>query len=357
MKSWHEYYRDTNKITIFIKYNVKLPSKVEDFNIDDDPLYVKQDSGELHVTYKKIITQTLFEDIKEFFDCFKDKKPIRDELLKKNPSQYIIGYLKHTIIRINKEILQRKYKEGHILLKTISQFDIYNVFISNKPGEFYPILWPLSLPIFPEVKKYQQNEATIFIKDMIDAMTEYFNFNLDECIRKIITSLENYFSHYNLKTKKSFLSKMFSKKQSKVKNLINKYVNEEYYHYKERDLKILRENILYIYSKRNEIVHDKLRINLDNQFFCKKAIGTLLYIYQSKFIINNDKFNFIFSFYSQFLMINDIIMGMDLDYLEEKEKTEKNKKTKMIKDKDDIDKLMFEGLIISKSEKKKLNKK
>ena len=150
---------------------------------------------------------------------------------------------------------------------------------------------------------------------------------------------------------------MFSKKQSKVKNLINKYVNEEYYHYKERDLKILRENILYIYSKRNEIVHDKLRINLDNQFFCKKAIGTLLYIYQSKFIINNDKFNFIFSFYSQFLMINDIIMGMDLDYLEEKEKTEKNKKTKMIKDKDDIDKLMFEGLIISKSEKNKLNKK
>ena len=60
---------------------------------------------------------------------------------------------------------------------------------------------------------------------------------------------------------------------------VRKYITEAYYPLKERDSKILRDNILFVYKIRNLIVHNKLRLSTDNLMFCKKAIGTLLYIY------------------------------------------------------------------------------
>ena len=38
----------------------------------------------------------------------------------------------------------------------------------------------------------------VFIRDLIDAMTDYLYYDLDECIRKTITSVENFFLHYKL---------------------------------------------------------------------------------------------------------------------------------------------------------------
>lgn len=81
-------------------------------------------------------------------------------------------------------------------------------------------MWPLPIPGFPEVNKFKERLDVIFVRDLIDAMTEYFYFNLDECVRKVITSLENYFIYYNLKapTNNSFWSKLFGIRKSKLKN-------------------------------------------------------------------------------------------------------------------------------------------
>ena len=198
MKTWHEYYKDQNKVEILIKYSIKLPSRVDNFNIDDHPLHIRQEGGEIHISLHKKISQTLLDDIREFFGSFQDGKEVSEELVQKNPSRYVVGYISETLPRINKEILERKYKEGHILLRTVSQFDLYNVFILDDKKEYYAILWPLPIPGFPEVNKFKNRLDVIFVRDLIDAMTEYFYFNLDECVRKVITSLENYFIYYNL---------------------------------------------------------------------------------------------------------------------------------------------------------------
>lgn len=351
MKTWHEYYKDQNKKEILIKYSIKLPSKVDNFNIDDHPLHIRQNDGEINVNYHKKITETLLNDIKIIFECFENNKEIPEELLKKNPSQYIVGYIGETLPKINKEILKRRYTEGHLILRTVSQFDIYNVFILDETKKYYPIIWPKPIPGFPEITKAPKGLDVIFVKDLIDAITEFFYFNLDECIRKIITSLENYFIFYNLqpKTTDDFLLKFLNHKKFKFTKLINEYIKESYYPSKERDLKILRDNILFIYKIRNLIVHDKLRISLDEQMFCKKAILTLLYIYQSNFINNDGKKEYIFAFHMQFTMIADMLIGLNLDHFEKADKNDSS--SKIIKNHDDLNKYMFGNLKITKKEK------
>lgn len=352
IKTWHEYYKDQNKVEILIKYSIKIPSRVDNFNIDDHPLYVRQDGGEIHINLHRKISKTLLDDIRESFGAFKNGKEILNELAQKNPSRYIVGYISETLPRINKEILQRKYKEGHVLLRTISQFDIYNVFIVDDKREYHAILWPLPVPGFPEVNKFKNRFDVVFVRDLIDAMTEYFYFNLDECIRKVITSLENYFIHYNLKTpkKQGFWSKLFGIRKSKFKKLVNEYITEKFYGFKDRDLEVLRNNILFIYEIRNLIVHDKLRLKLDNLIFCKKAIGTLLYIYQSKIIYDDGKKDYMFAFDMQFKMIADMIIGLNLDYFEKAEKS--TEQPEIIHNSDELNRSMFSSLKITDQQKK-----
>lgn len=351
MKTWHEYYKDQNKVEILIKYSIKLPSRVDNFNIDDHPLHIRQNGGEITINLHRKISQTLLDDIREFFGAFRNGKEVSNELAQKNPSRYIVGYISETLPIINKEILERKYKEGHVLLRTISQFDIYDVFIVDDKKEYHAILWPLPIPGFPEVNKFKNRLDVVFVRDLIDAMTEYFYFNLDECVRKVITSLENYFIYYNLKApaKIGFWSKLFGLRKSKFKKLVGEYITEKFYGFKERDLKILRDNILFVYQIRNLIVHDKLRLKLDNLMFCKKAIGTLLYIYQSKFVYDDGKKDYIFAFDMQFKMIADMIIGLNLDHFEKAEKS--TKQPEIIRNSDELNRSMFTSLKITNEQK------
>ena len=136
--------------------------------------------------------------------------------------------------------------------------------------------------------------------------------------------------------------------------MVNDYITESYYPFKERDLEILRENILFIYKIRNLIVHDKLRLKLDNLMFCKKAIGTLLYIYQSKFTYNDGQKDYVFAFDMQFKMIADMIIGLNLDNFEKAENSKRKPQT--ISNDDELNKSMFSSLKITKEQKRTAKK-
>jgi hypothetical protein len=350
VKTWHEYYRDQNKVEVLIKYTFKLPALVKNFNIDHPPIHVRQTDGEIHVNYHKVITQSLLEDLIAFWTLSTTNKIVPQELLQKNPGQYIVGFIAETLPKINEEILIRKYREGHVLLRTISQFDIYNVFIVDKKAKYVGITWPLLIPNFTEIKKVPEGFDIVFLRDFIDAMTEYFYFNLDECVKKVVTSLENYFTYYKLKPADStnVIFKIFYKKKSKFKKLINEYVTEPFYGIKERDLKILRENILYIYNLRNLIVHDKFRLKPENFIIAKKAIKTLLYVYQSKFVHDDKKHDYILALYHEFGLIAEMMIGHNLDNYAKAEQ----KKSSPAHNEDEFNEWIFSNLKIKKYEKK-----
>jgi len=147
-------------------------------------------------------------------------------------------------------------------------------------------------------------------------MTDFFYFDFDECIRKVITSLENYFGYYQLARKKGAIYPVGI--DGKIRQLVHCYIQTEYYDHSEDDLKILRDNICFVYDIRCEIVYNDLMLKLDdkdNLIFCRRAVKTLLKIYQSSFIKEDNRYDYIFSFYRHFESLLTQVTGLNLDQL------------------------------------------
>jgi hypothetical protein len=353
--SWHKYYKDKNKEEILIKFAFKLPTKVEMFNIDDHPIHIRQNENKVNVNYNKCVSKTLLKDIKKIFNYFEKDKNIPQKLLDKNPSRYIVGYINEVFPYVNKKILDEKYLYGDILQKTISQFDISEVFIIPQDGKYYPIAWPLPMPKISHPNIKQGKFKPIFIKDLIDAMTEYFYFNFDECIRKIITSVENYFIHYDLLK----FNVANNNSKSKFEKRVNTYITEDNYStLTEKELKIIRGNISFIYKKRNQIIHDKLRLKSKHGFFAKKAIYTTLFLYLSDYI-NEELKDDISLLDTNFRSVVDSILEINLDSFEKMGKS--NKPGLIVNLKEDYEKLNINKVInstrITNTEKKLLKVK
>jgi hypothetical protein len=116
---------------------------------------------------------------------------------------------------------------------------------------------------------------------------------------------------------------------------------------------------MFIYFLRNKIVHDKLRFKFENEMICKKGIGTLLYIYQSKHNVRKNLFNYIFSLDMQFKMISDNLAFMNLDWLrknEEGSQKDEDIQDRIIRNKDDMDNWIFSSIRINKEQKRKASK-
>lgn len=94
---------------------------------------------------------------------------------------------------------------------------------------------------------------------MVDAGNSYFENNYDDCIRKIITSVENTFDKCRVKKN----GEGFPDTLNRV--LARNFIGTE----------AVRKNIAFIYRIRNKIVHDKLRIKYDQGWFCDRAMRTL----------------------------------------------------------------------------------
>jgi hypothetical protein len=344
-----EYIEDPEKIEALIKFKFRSAVVFSNIDFDHRDLHVRQiGRGEVVCTLHKTISKRLFDTI---------SSPKNAQSLIKLTT-YILGYIRPYLPSINERIQQQKYLDGHILARTISLFDIYDVAVVNSLEDKGGIvLWPIPATEFPSSKLSTAQDA-VFIRDLIDAMTSYFQYDLDGCVRKVITSLENCFSHYALSASSenlwSRLKASVIGRRTKIRRLVNEYVKEGRYHYTERDLKVLRENILFIYGLRNLVVHDKLRINPSQAFICRKAIGTLLYLFQGNFLSDEHR-AYIFSFYGQFIVIDGEHSGTSLELVEWNKRIEESKKgPNLISSTDALNKWMFETLKITRKERKSI---
>jgi hypothetical protein len=268
-----EYVNCLEKIDVLVKYSFFSAAKFNKINFDAGELHVRQlGGGEILCSLEKKIPVKLFEDVKN----------LSPETIKKNVSSVILGYIYKTLPTINNQILTRKYLEGHILARTISLFDLKDVGVVSRqnPEEAGIIIWPTPFVGFPFAKELAEQNNHLYTRDLMDAMAAYFDFNFDECIRKIITSLENYFIFYKLKPATSEGDK---KPGWKIMGLIETYIRRPYYLMNNEHLAVIRENIKYIYGLRIRVVHNKLRIHPRNISLCKKSIITLCLIYESTF--------------------------------------------------------------------------
>lgn len=349
-----EYVEDTDNVLVQIRFKFNSPVVYSGIDTSENELHIQQkNNGVILCTLEKTISKKLLDAVKPppVPSSSSVNKFLRD-------SQFILGYVRVYLPTINKKISELKYLEGHILAKTISLLDIYGVevyLLDPDPKLVAGILWPMPISGYPPSSFSIESQVT-FVRDLIDAMTSFFQYNLDDCIRKLITSLENCILFYDLKEDKNSsnlwenLKKYFSPSR-RFGRILNRYVTEDSYPYIERDLKILRQNILFVYHLRNLIVHDKLRIDPSQTVVCDKAIHTLLYIYQGLFITTSQR-TLIFSLYGQFKVLVSSFGGYNLEQIEYL--NTKTKRRKLITNKNEMDEAIFSSLKFTHSEKKKV---
>lgn len=343
-----EYIEDSEKKDVIIQYCIKMPVRFEDFNISvSKNIKIIQGKGGLFINIEKTVPKKLFYDIVD--NISKAVKDTDIEAAKKyvNAGRFVIGYISSSFPSIIDAIQEKKYFEGHLLVRTVSLPEITDVAIISKEDKKEGAVivgWPIPMPPFPPSKFLAKEADAIFIRDFIEAITCYFGYDINEGIRKIITSLENYWINYNLK-----------KKNKNFKDLVDLYIVEENYPYKEHNLKIIRKNIKYIYDIRNFIVHNKLRLQADDIYLLKMAIGSLSYIYQGK-LISVEHFNYAFSITQQFIGIDHEFNGLNLDHVN-KEGTGITSREFIIKNKEDMDDYMINGLNLSNEYINEINTK
>ena len=104
--------------------------------------------------------------------------------------KFVVGYLASYLPIINRKILDERYKKGHLLIRTFSIFDLFDVGVLAA-GKIYSASWPQSFAAFPPLVNSVNYEDKIYVRDFIDACNSYFNADYDDCIRRVITSAEN----------------------------------------------------------------------------------------------------------------------------------------------------------------------
>ena len=316
-----EFVEDKETVEVVIDFSLYSPALLEPFEIfvSGKKITGIQQTNLLHITFEQIISKKLLDTLKG----------------KGHKDEFIIGYISRYLPSINQEILRQRYSLGHFLVQTYSIFNILMPSVTPKGTEqAILITWAPTLTSFPPLKEFEGKYDEIHIRDFIDAGNSYITGDYDACIRKVITSAENAFRFHGLKG--TFVG------------IIQKYI------YLDKNLgrQVVTENLKFVYKLRNKIVHDKFRINFENGWVCKKAIGTLNYLLQI-LGVRDGSVRYIHLLSMQFIMSDEYLKGTDLDALKAREEyVEKFKeKIPIIDSPKKMDEFMFEGLRISDEEK------
>ena len=318
-----EFLEDTERITVVIQYHLYTNVYISKFRLSQENCNIQGQYYErgFVIEYERKISKKLFECIKE----------------NQRGAEFIYGILSEIIPLINTEINKQKYSKGQILNRPISCFDIKIISILNEgTKESVSIDGHFILRDFRKLTELKAANDHVFIRDLIDAMTSYLFNNYDDCIRKLITSIENFFitpgcinGQFNVK-----LAKLLSDEH--YPNAWSKY------------LKILNSNMKFIYSTRNKILHDKLRAKFDDswQDVCHHGIATLQYVYRNS-LNTQDTANYVQLLFVQYSRVTNYTHRLNLDKLERLSREKSSSTEDIIGTSADIDRIMFKGLKIS----------
>ncbi|WP_017756799.1 hypothetical protein [Calidifontibacillus oryziterrae] len=183
---------------------------------------------------------------------------------------------------VNEILLKIKYSDAHPLIDTISLLDFYYLFVEDqsiKTGKEFDR--PFAIEGFPPLAGVDYNDE-IFIRDYIDAMTSYFKYNLDDCIRRGITSLENYFEYLGIEGKKEGLVFKSGSRPTFMSKLEEHLRVKENFVMPPQVINIAFKTIWLIYKIRNAIVHDKYRLQTNERWMCNRLIYALYNIYNPR---------------------------------------------------------------------------
>jgi hypothetical protein len=206
-----------------------------------------------------------------------------DELrLVRFDQRFIIGYLASYMPAINRFLLDARYNQGHLLSRTYAVFEALDVSVTVGNQRVW-LDWPISFPAFPPSAKLSRRMNASYIRDFIDSINSYFRNDYDDCIRRVVTSAENFFQSRGWKVKlnpdgvRQRILQLFGVKietrRTTFRRLLFDNVDTG-----RLSGEVINGNMQYIYTLRNKIVHSELRMGVSSGLFCVKSIATLYYL-------------------------------------------------------------------------------
>lgn len=283
---------------------------------------------------------------------------------RKNAQQYVYGYLALPIARVNQEILRQRYSLGHFLASTFSFFDIASITLTNvdenPTDEVISMPWPPIVSAPPHSAFSEVSNPEVFIKDYVDAWNDYFRGDFDNCIRRLITSVENFFAFKHLNIKKTYpwwnLWRRLNPQKTSFKGILNDLKNKSRFIGHE----VVSENLLFLYRVRNNMTHGSLHIHQENGWwFCGKALETVQYLYQfldGRGENSNGAYAFRTSSFANMLLNETRGRTIEQAELFGREMLNGNIKDKLIETDDDMNEFKFGNLRITQKEKTKILK-
>jgi hypothetical protein len=233
----------------------------------------------------------------------------------KRGEQFIVGYLAACMPRLNRTLIDNRYDQGHLLSRTFAVFEATKICVIVR-SELVWINWPIAFAAFPPSAEIASKADALFVRDLIDAMGSYFRGEFDDCIRRLITSTENFIetNGWNVQTiPNGWIQNLlrltprrarFSFRQSLKRNLERTMISGE----------VIYENMRVIYSTRNKIVHAGFRMSTSSALFCSKAIGTVYYLIY-RYSGNRTISRYVYTLHTQFKLQCNALGEYDLDQI------------------------------------------
>lgn len=308
-----------------------------DFWLNGANISVYQYGSNLVFRVSKKIPERLWDDVRWF----------------SHGETHIIGYLRSYLPSVNRNILEQRYLSGHIMNQTISLVDLHNITISVKQ-RLVRISWPIGISRFPRNFEYKNELSTIYIRDFIDACQSFFRSEYEDCIRRVVTSAENFFSEKKWVGRPERFREIVRRVVRRRKRPSPKSFRRILAHNLSRGRtsdEVIRDNMAFIYSVRNKIVHDGFRMSTSCSMFCYKSIGTLSYLL-GWYCNNKSVSKYILYLQMQFIMQNQFFgQYADLDEIK-KINTQLNElKQKPVESDEEFNHFVFSALRFSPTDK------
>jgi len=320
------YIEDKHKVACIISANFVFPAYIEpiDFWLYGAHVMAVQHGHILHVQIHRRISQQLWDDVRLQIP-FKEK--------------FLIGYLASYMPAINRRLIDNRHYEGHLLSRTFAVFEALRVSVGVQ-GRRLTLSWPISFLPFPPSAALANNVRDLYVYDFVDSINAYFTSDFDDCIRRLVTSAENFFEVRSWKTCK------LQKTSNSFRRILTEYVNDG-----SLAGEVVSENMEVIYTVRNKIVHAGFRMSTISGQFCDKAIATLKYMI-ARYCQDPVISRYVNTLYMQFKMQCSELGGIyNLDVIEKRRQGDGDSKTPVIDSAAAFDSVTFQALRFTELDK------
>jgi len=330
------YVEDKDTVECMIGANFIFPGVVPPFEFWKNGARIigTQHQNVLVVRIYRRISRKLWDDLKYL----------------KQGERFIVAYLASYMPRINRTLIDNRYDQGHLLSRTFAIFEATKICVIVH-SELVWINWPIAFAAFPPSAAIASKADALFARDLIDAMGSYFRGEFDDCIRRLITSTENFIETkgWNVRTiPNGWMRNLlclkprrdwFSFRQSLKRNLKRTTISGE----------VIYENMRVIYSTRNKIVHAGFRMSTSSALFCSKAIGTVYYLIY-RYSGNRTISRYVYTLHMQFKLQCDAFGEYDLDQIKKLFGTSRPE-TPVIDSNEALERAMFSSLRYTERDK------